>query len=79
MLPEWTQWVGGAIVLPYLSVVVSILELGYLFVGVYGLGWVLSEAGYGLGNGVSVSCCVSLVSRHRQQVSGTPSKQREFF
>ena len=46
---------------------------------VYGLGWVLSEAGYGLGNGVSVSCCVSLVSRHRQQLSGTPSKQRVFF
>ena len=46
---------------------------------VYGLGWGLSEAGYGLGNGVSVSCCVSLVSRHRQQLSGTPSKQRVFF
>jgi hypothetical protein len=46
---------------------------------VYGLGWGLSEAGYGLGNRVSVSCCVSLVSRHRQQLSVTPSKQRVFF
>ena len=46
---------------------------------VYGLGRGLSEAGYGLGNEVPVSCCVSLVPRHRQQLSGTPSKQRVVF
>jgi hypothetical protein len=59
-----------------MTVVVFTLGLGQLFVGVYGLGWSLYEAGYVLGNGVSVPCCVSLVPRRRQQLSGTPSGQR---